>query len=372
MESRFAPEEATHPEFSPWHTRTVATKQQQAGRLAAKRRLDEEHAQRVPTHAETLANERDVLSRHRTAVAKVDQLALQQKQVGDELDRDLGGLLQQGSALDVIEQRQSETGFLANLTRRFTARSELLARRSIAEKLLHRYEVVNARLTEASAFVDELRLTSLELQEEVDRLHGELARSTEEEVRLAERIDAIEEELDSIAEQPDAAQRIDKLMFEERVAATDVALWTANARIARQGLKPARLLRDHVLQLHGDVARYVGNARGIVREAGHRIQALGTAADAALVVSELRSSLEDLQQTMAATEGYLRSTQDLYVRVLPELTANLEAHYADQSVSLHTLAPVLSREAARERAEQAHREAAQAELAQLLGEDVAG
>lgn len=348
----------------------MATKQQRAGQLAAKGRIDEEHARRVPTHAETLAREREVLKRHRAAVAQVDRLAVQQKQVGDELDRELAGLLEHGSALDTIEQRQRETGFLATLTRRFTARSELLARRSVAERLLRRYEAVNARLTDATAFVDELRLTSLELQQEVDRLHSELATSTAEEVRLARRIDAIEGELDAIVEQPNAAQRIDQLMFEERVVATDVAVWTANARIARQGLEPARVLRDHVLQLHDDVARYVGVARGTVRDAGNRIQALGAAADAAVVVSELQSSLDDLRHAVQATEMYLRSTQDLYTRVLPELTANLEAHYATQSVSLTGVAPVSSRELARECAEQALVEAAEAELAQLLGEDV--
>lgn len=344
----------------------MATKQQRA-HLAAKRRIEQEHAAKAPSHADTLAREREILAHHKDAVARVDRLAVQQRQVGDELSRELTGLLAHRETLDAIEQKQRETGFLATLTRRFNARSELLARRSVAEKLLNRYEAVNARLAEAARFVDDLRLSSLELQQEVDRLHTELAEARDAEVQLAARISAIEAELDAITEDPDAAQRIDRLIFEERTATTDLALWTARARIARQGLKPVRGLRDTVLGLHGDVARYVMAARATVQQAGVRIQALGAVADAAVVVSELQSSLDDLQHAVQATETYLRTTQDLYTRVLPELSANLEEHYATQSVSLPHGAAV-SREAARDQAEAALVEAAEAELAELLGE----
>ena len=72
---------------------------------------------------------------------------------------------------------------------------------------------------------------------------------------------------------------------------------------------------------------------------------------------------------MEATEKYLRSTQDLYIRVLPELTAELEAHYATQAEALPAVSGTIDREAARLQAERALVEAAEAELAQLLGED---
>ncbi|MCO4771859.1 MAG: hypothetical protein KDA24_17640 [Deltaproteobacteria bacterium] len=347
----------------------MGTKTKQAARLAATRRLAEEHARKVPGHAETLAREREILTRHKDAVGQVDRFALKQKSVADELDRELSSLLHQGENLDVIEQRQRETGFLASITRRFTARSELLARRSVAEKLLHHYQQVNGRLASAARLVDELRLTALELQEDVDRLHVELEEATDEEVRLAARIGALEDELDAITEDPSAARRIDQLMFEERTATTDLSLWEARARISRQGLQPARKLRDVVLKLHEDMAQYVTAATGTVQEAGRRIAALGAAADAAVVVSELQSSVEDLRHAVEATETYLRSTKDLYLHILPDLTAELEAHYATQDEALPKVSGAIGREEARSQAEAALVEAAEAELAQLLGED---
>jgi len=339
-----------------------------AARMRAKRRQASEHARKVPSHAETLAREKQILRRHRDAVQRIDRFAVQQRQVGDELDRELATLLEQSATLDALEERQRETGFLAALTRRFTARADLLARRSVAERLLRHFEVVNGKLAQAAHVVDELRLTSLELQQDVDGLHAELAEATDEEVRLAARIAEIEDELDVITEDPTAARRIDQLMFEERTAATDVALWHARARIAREGLEPARTLRDDVLDLHGEMARFVTAARGAVGEAGRRIAAMGAAADAAVVVDELRASLDELQSAIGATEQYVASTRHLQEQVLPEITAQLEAHYATQGQALPR-AGAADRAEARRRADQALLDAAEAELAALLGEE---
>lgn len=354
----------------PWNTPGVATKQQKQARKAAKARIDAEHEERrAPTHAANLAREKEVLDRHKDALSRVDALAHRQRDVGEQLDQELGVMLDQGEVLDAIEKRQQETGFLVGLTRRFTARRDRLERRSVSETLLRQYEQVHTRLAGAAAFVDELRLCAAEMQGDVDSLHGELATAITEEKRLAQQIGALERALDLLeTESGDgAARKKDQLEFDQRTASAELALWRTRAGIARNGLPPARSLRDTVMTLHDEMARYVETARGTVRSAGRRIQALGTAADAPAVVAELQESLDDLRHAMTATEQYLRSTQELYTRVLPKLSEELETHLATQGKTIDSGAT--TRAEARAQAEQALVEAAEAELAELLGED---
>jgi len=346
----------------------MASKQKQGQRVASRRLAEEQEARRAPTHAANLAREKEVLARHKDALDRVDRLATRQRSVGEDLDQGLSTMLQQGEVLDAIEQRQKETGFLVAITRRFTARADRLERRSVSETLLRQYEDVHAHLAEAAAFVDELRLCAAEMQQDVDSLHAELATSVEEGKRLASEIGALEKALDLIEDQHDdaTARKRDQLEFDERTASAALALWQSRAHIARAGLEPARALRNTVMALQDEMARYVETARGTVRSAGRRIQALGTAADAPAVVAELQESLDDLRHAMVATEQYLQSTQELYTRVLPRLAADLEAHYATQNRALDTGAQ--SREASKAQAERALVEAAEAELAALLGE----
>ena len=61
--------------------------------------------------------------------------------------------------------------------RRWPVMRMILERRSVSEELLHRYEHVSRRLRQASAFSDELRLTALKMQEEVEALHEECAKA---------------------------------------------------------------------------------------------------------------------------------------------------------------------------------------------------
>ncbi len=346
----------------------MASKQKQGPRVASTQLAAEHEARRAPTNAANLAREKEVLARHKDALARVDRLAARQRGVGEDLDRGLSTMLLQGQVLDDIEARQKETGFLVAITRRFTVGKDRLQRRSVSETLLRQYEQVHTHLAEAAAFVDELRLCAAEMQKDVDDLHGELATSVSEGERLAVVIKTLEAALSAIEAETDDAhvRRRDQLEYDERAASAELALWQARARIARAGLDPARSLRNTVMTLQDEMARYVETARGTVRSAGRRIQALGTAADAPAVVAELQESLADLRHAMIATEQYLQSTQELYTRVLPALSANLEAHYATQGRPLDQGAT--SRNAARVQAERALVEAADAELAALLGE----
>jgi hypothetical protein len=247
----------------------------------------------------------------------------------------------------------------------------VLARKSIAEGLLTQYEQVSVSLRRASAFADELHLCALELQEEVEQLHGEHARNLAGAREAAERVMHIEADLDALdAADHDTRRQEDRLRFEERTTSSRMELYRAGAELCRQELEPARALRDTVLQLHEEMARFVLQATSSVNAAGRRIQALGVAADAPSVVAELNESLQQLDAAMNATEHYLDQAQHLLTRVLPELSERLERDAAHRRLDLADDLDALSRERARELADRALREAADAEIAEHLGRDL--
>ena len=148
-----------------------------------------------------------------------------------------------------------------------------------------------------------------------------------------------------------------------------MALFQAGADLCRQELEPARALRDTVLQLHEEMARYVMQATSSVNAAGRRIQALGVAADAPSVVAELNSSLQQLDAAMNATEHYLDQAQHLLTEVLPELSARVERDASERRLDIADDIDALSRERARALADRALREAADAEV-EGLGRDL--
>ncbi len=310
-------------------------------------------------------------SSHEAAFQQVASLAREQEQLSRSLGEELAGMQADGADLDALEAAQQASGILAALTRSLSRRRTILARRSVTESLLQRYEKASLRLREASAFCDELRLCGLELQQQVEGLHDELARLVADERTAAEQILAIEAALDLLDEgaRPEdgstpAAAR-ERLGFQERTQAVALGLLKARAALVQQELGPAVQLRDTVMTLHEEVSRFVLQATSAVDTSGRRIQALGMAADAPTVVAELSESLTELGEAMQATEQYVRTAQDLVGRVLPELSARLEAEQQVEAVALTDETSRLDRAKVKALADQALRDAARQEVEAL-------
>ncbi len=326
------------------------------------------------SHAVLQRRQREVAERHRRAMTQVSELLDTQKQIGSELSAGLNTLRRQRGELDRMEQQDSDTSILASLVRPFTARRSALARRSIAEGLMRQYETVSVRLREATAFSDELKLCALELQQEVDRLHRELGEALHNQRLAAERVLEIEEALvdnesDASLTDEEKARRRDRFEFDRRTEAVALELFKAAVGLCRQHIPPARALRDTVLQLHEEMAQYVLSATHTVNAAGRRIQGLGMLADAPIVVQELQESLDELQDAMHATRDYVERSQYLIAEVLPDLSARISAEGEASSAMLEGDLAAIDREKARMEAERALREAAEAEIQNLLGED---
>lgn len=325
------------------------------------------------SHALLQRRQQEVALRHRRAVGKVEDLLGTQRRTASELGAGLQTLARSRTELDRLEPTAS-TGLLASLVRPFTIRRALVARRSIAEGLLRQYEQVNVRLREATAFSDELKLTALELQQEVDRLHRERADALHNERLAATRVleleAALREAEADAAQAPDERERrSDRFTFDLRTESVALSLFQAAAELCRQHLGPARSLRDTVLRLHEEMAQYVLTATHTVNAAGRRIQGLGMLADAPLVVAELQQSLDALDQALQATAGYAERSQALVAEVLPELSARLRAATEATEQALALELGEVDRERARMEAERALRREAEHEIERLLGDE---
>ncbi len=309
-------------------------------------------------------------SRQVEAVHQVDQLMQTQQQLGAELGDGLRTLTSKGQALQRLEAERSDGSLLASLVRPFTARRAALARRSVAEELIALYERVSVRLREATHFADQVKLTALEMQQEVDGLHRALGEALHNQRVAAERVLEAERSLDDV-ELEDISEAVrdrrrDRYTFDLRTEAVNLELYGVSVEQCRAHLEPARALRDTVLQLHEDMAKYVINATHTVNAAGRRIQGLGVMADAPTVVAELQESLEELSEAMIATEKYIEASQVLVDEVLPKLAAKLDAHDETEAEFMATSLEAVDRARSHRMAERALRQEAAREIESLL------
>lgn len=319
----------------------------------------------------------ELQERQAAAISRVGTLLVTQRRVGAELGAGLKMLDQHRVTLERMERQASDVSLLSSIVRPFTARRSALARRSIAEGLLQQYERVSVRLREATAFSDELSLSTLELQEEVDRLHRDLAHAVHAQRVTAERVVRGERELANIESDPDTdpdelAARRDRTTFDLRTDSVTLDLLRATAQLCRHHLPAARSLRDTVLKLHEEMAHYVVSATHAVNAAGRRIQGLGMLADAPIVVAELQEGLHELDLAMRATADYVARSQVLLAEVLPSLTARLESDAEAGALLLADGLGTVDRDRSRREAERVLREAADAEIDALLGDSERG
>ncbi|NCG20455.1 MAG: hypothetical protein GWP91_15710 [Rhodobacterales bacterium] len=310
-------------------------------------------------------------SRQADAVHQVDRLMQTQQALGESLGNGLSSLQSKGQMLQRLEVERTEGSLLATLVRPFTANRQALARRSVAEELIALYERVGVRLREATHFADQVKLTALEMQQEVDGLHRALAEALHNQRTAAKRVLEAERALDSVEvdELPEAvkARRRDRYTFDLRTEAVNLELYGVSMEQCRVHLAPARALRDTVLQLHEDMSKYVINATHTVNAAGRRIQGLGVMADAPTVVAELQESLDELSEAMAATEKYIEASQLLVDEVLPKLTAKLDAQDQDEVQFMASSLETVDRARSHRMAERALRQEAAREIESLLG-----
>ena len=207
-------------------------------------------------------------------------------------------------------------------------------RRSIEALLREQYATSQTRLAEAAAFADRLEAAEADLYDEIERLNGKIIEAAENERLAAEHIlvieahrKALDAKLDALepgsAEARGVEADIDRAKRLLAESAVKLKLYgTADERLDRLKAHTAKLA-ETVAHLRSDILRYVLAAGEQLDLVGGQINAVGAAADAAVVTLELKKALDGLSRTLDQSTRFVSETQRYFRENIDGLIADL-------------------------------------------------
>jgi hypothetical protein len=218
-------------------------------------------------------------------------------------------------------------------------------RRSIEDLLRRQYELSARRLKEASEFADRLTAAKAELYDEVERLHGKIldyaryARQAAQAVlSLSEANNELDHKLSLVqpgsleAREIQAAQdQIRRAMAEH--SALLKLFGTADGRLAKLQ-ENTRMLADTIGQLQSDITLYVTAASEKLDLISGQIQAIGAAADASMIMLELKESLDSLTESVNHTTRFVSETQVYFRNNVDKMVEELTLYDAETEALL--------------------------------------
>jgi len=290
----------------------------------------------------TLAVERD---RQNVDVERLKTLRSRNNELSKTLEQEIKRLRKFS---DYFSGNQLKGSFLANLKEIISyipgLGRLLITKRSIEELLKQQYEISAKRVREVANFSDRLKAAEQDLFQEIERLNGKIIESAQNEelavdvvLELRSLLEAKRAEADAVDNKSSAAYReleaeIDKLRELLSEHSTKLELYSsAEERLAR--LKDnTRRLQETITNLYNDIRKYVMIANEKLEDAAAQIQALGTAADAAIVLLDMKASLDSMTASMNETTRFVSETQ-MYLREnLDRLVDDLEIYDKQTSV----------------------------------------
>lgn len=216
-------------------------------------------------------------------------------------------------------RKGKKRGFLGGLFSKLR-RNEPISRRSIEELLRGQYELSSLRLKQASEFADRLEAAKEELYDEIDRLNRKIVESAENEEKAAEYVSELKlskEEVDfglhrsdpSSAVERQLQSQLDKVKRKLAEHTTRLKLYsTAEERLAKLR-DNSRQLAETIANLQSDITIYVVAASEKLDLIAGQIQAIGAAADASVVMLELKQSLDAMTESVNHTTRFVAETQ---------------------------------------------------------------
>ena len=249
---------------------------------------------------------------------------------------------------DYVTMGKLKGGFVSNLKEILSyipgLRRLSLTRRSIEELLRQQYEISSLRVKEAAEFADKLKAAQADLYEEIQRLNGKIVESAKNEEVAAQyvlELNSLKEELEAAQAQAQAGTSearemqadIDRSRQRLSETSTELQLYhTAEERLAR--LKEnTNMLAETIGNLYSDITQYVTAASEKLDLVAGQIQAIGTAADASVVMLEMKRSLDVLTESMNQTTQFVSETQMYFRQNLDKLMEELEV-FDDQTESV--------------------------------------
>lgn len=214
-------------------------------------------------------------------------------------------------------------------------KSIAISSRSIEELLKQQYQVSAKRVKEAAGYCDVLKQSEQELYTEINRINGKIVESAENEKRALEYVldlrtmqEELEAELQTMEAGSVEARKIET--DQDRIRAllaehsTNVQLYGAAENRYASLKENTRKLAETIRNLAQDIQQYTTAASIKLDMASAQIQAIGRAADASVVMLEMKKSLDVMTESMNVTTQFVSDTQIFFRQNLDKLVEELE------------------------------------------------
>ena len=214
-------------------------------------------------------------------------------------------------------------------------RSLSISQRSIEELLKQQYQVSARRVKEAAEYADTLKQSEQDLYKELDRINVKIVEMAKNERvaldyvlelrNLQEGLKAAEQGVEAgSVEQRDIQAQIDKVYAKLSEHSTNVQLY-GSAEERYVSLKEnTRKLLETIRNLAQDIQQYTTAASIKLDMASAQIQAIGRAADASVVMLEMKRSLDVMTESMNVTTQFVSDTQLFFRQNLDTLIKELD------------------------------------------------
>jgi hypothetical protein len=247
---------------------------------------------------------------------------------------------------DYLDGTATAGGFLAGFKEVLSyipgLRSIAISNRSIEELLKQQYQVSAKRVKEAAEYCDILKQSEQELYTEINRINGKIVEAAENERKALEYVLELREMQESLDAQ---LQAIEAGSVEARKIETDkdriqallsqhssnVQLYGAAEDRYASLKENTRKLAETIRNLAQDIQQYTTAASIKLDMASAQIQAIGRAADASVVMLEMKKSLDVMTESMNVTTQFVSDTQIFFRQNLDRLVEELETF--DESTS---------------------------------------
>jgi hypothetical protein len=240
---------------------------------------------------------------------------------------------------DYLDGTATKAGFWAGFKELVSyipgLRTIALSQRSIEELLKQQYQISARRVKEAAEYVDTLKQSEQDLYKEIDRINVKIIEAAKNEELAADYVlelkalmDEIEAETQTLEAGSVAMRDLEAKQDKARATlakhSANLQLYAAaEDRYANLKLNTRKLL-ETIRNLAQDIGQYTTAASIKLDMASAQIQAIGTAADASVVMLELKRSLDVMTESMNATTRFVSDTQVFFRRNLDSLIEELD------------------------------------------------
>jgi hypothetical protein len=210
-----------------------------------------------------------------------------------------------------------------------------LSSRSIEELLKQQYHVSAKRVKQAAEYVDTLKTSEQELYTEIQRINTKIVESAKNEQaaldyvlelrdleqQIIDQVQAIEAGSVEARELESDQDKVRALLAEH---STNVQLYGAAEERYANLKENTRKLAETIRNLGQDIQQYTTAASIKLDMASAQIQAIGRAADASVVMLEMKKSLDVMTESMNVTTQFVSDTQIFFRQNLDRLVDELE------------------------------------------------